>query len=46
MPDVLDFCRVRVGCPIETSDNSHIGNVLDLSLGTSGFDSSQEVVLK
>ena len=42
--DVPDLCKVRVGCPIGRSDHSHVGIVLHWSLGSPGFDSSQEVV--
>ena len=31
--DIPDLCKVRVGCPIGRPDHSHIGIVLDLSLG-------------
>ena len=46
MSDVLDLCKVRVGCPIGRSDHSHVGIMLNLPLGAPGFDFSQDVVLK
>ena len=46
LSDVPYLCKVRVGCPIGRTGNSHVGIVLDLSLGAPGFDLSQEVVLK
>ena len=46
MSDVPDLCKVQVGCPIGRSDHSHIGAVLDLSLGAPCFDFGQVVVLK
>ena len=36
--DVSDLCKVRVGCPIARSDHSHVGIVIDLSLGAPGID--------
>ena len=44
--DGPDLCKVLVGCPIERSDHSHVGIVLDMSLGAPSFDFSQDVVLK
>ena len=37
---------MKAGSPIERSDHSHVGILLDLSLGAPGFDFSQELVLK
>ena len=46
MSDVPDLCKVRVSCSNGRSAHSHVGILLDLSLGARCFDFSQEVVLK
>ena len=46
MLDITDLCIVKVGCPFERSDHSHVGIVLNLTVGMPVYAFAQEVVIK